>query len=191
MVISMRDSMKQNTGYQLGNMLLMHFFAALVAFTFGTVAFWWFLGEHIWKELFSIIFIIVYAVILYLRAKKFGNLDAKPYTPMKPRILKGVLFGVCISLTVLLAFVIMRLVWAYAESNYLLMTTGNFIFTFWTFPYYGILGLNEGRVMSYAFVIMIVLPVLMCSVGYIMGCKNKNLSYKLRDMMYEEEDNEE
>lgn len=185
----MRNSMEQNTAYQTANMILTHFLAVLTAFLFGTIAFWWFLGEPVWKEIFSVIFVGVYSAMLYFRAKKFGNLDAKPYTPMKPRMYKGFLFGVFIALTVVLVYVCMRLVWTYQESNMLMMLGGNFLFTFWTFPYYGILGLNHGYIMEYAFVIMLILPVAVCGTGYIMGCKNKNLiSSDFTKLMYEKQE---
>lgn len=188
----MRDSMKMTVRYQFLNMLLMHIAAAGVTVVFGFVAFWYFMSEPIWKEILSVVFMIVYFMIIYIRAKKFALLDNKPYTPLKLSMIKGVLFGVFIAAVTMLLLAVFKGMWAiYGGSGTLggvIPTIVSMVFYYWTFPYNGIMGLSQGMMTWYSVVIMALLPIAASWCGYFAGSRKIELVEKFEEYMYEKED---
>ncbi len=187
----MRDSMKMTVKYQFAMIILTHIAAAGVAFVFGMIAFWYFLTQPVWKEVLSVVFMAVYFGMLYLRAKKFAVLDSKPYTPLKPSRIKGLLFGVAAAAVTFILMALFRFVWTrYAVDGGVvgvIPTAVNAIFYFWSFPFNGIMNLSEGNMTLYSAVIMLILPIAACFLGYTAGCKNIEILEKLGEYMYEKE----
>lgn len=183
--------MKITVKYQLVMMLLMHLAAAGVAFVFGMVAFWYFLTQPVWKELLSVIFMAVYFAMLYLRAKKFAVLDNKPYTPLKPNKIKGVLFGAAVAAVTFILFALFSFVWKHYSADGgvvgVIPTAVNVIFYFWSFPFNGIMNLSEGMMTWYSVALMLILPIAASALGYLAGCKNIEIMEKLEEYMYEKE----
>lgn len=185
----MRDSMKITVKYQFLNMLLMHAAAVGVTFVFGAVAFWYFLDKPVWKELLSAVFIAVYFGMLYVRAKKFALLDCKPYTPLKPNKLKGLLFGAEIAASIAAVFAVFELVLTLCsgDGGAAAILSSTALLCFWSFPFYGIMNLSDGMITWYSAVLMIIIPVAACYLGYIAGCRKLEIMEKLEDFMYEKE----
>lgn len=183
--------MKITVKYQFVTMLLMHLAAAGVAFVFGTVAFWYFLTKPVWKELLSAVFIAVYFGMLYIRAKRFALLDNKPYTPLRPSKLKGLLMGLAVSAATAVMILLFKLVWTFFSADGgvvgVIPTAVNVIFYFWSFPFNGIMNLSEGAFTWYSAVLMLAVPAAACALGYIAGCRKLELVEKLEDFMYEKE----
>lgn len=191
MVIFVKDSTKITVRYQFLYILLMQLAASGVTIVFGLVAFWYFLSMSIVKEILSVVFMGVNFAMLYTASKKFALLDNKPYTPLKPSRVKGVLFG-CFVAVISLAFVaIYKLVWLKYGTDMgitgVIPTAVNAIFYFWSFPFNGILGMNSGNFMLYAVPIMAAVPIAATTAGYIAGCKKFELSEKIDEFMYEKE----
>lgn len=187
----MRDSMKITVKYQFASIILMQLAAAGVSFVFGTVAFWYFLTKPVWKEILSAVFIAVYFGMLYIRAKRFAVLDNKPYTPLKPNKIKGLLFGMAAAAVTLALFALFKLVWTFYSSDGgvvgIIPTAVNVIFYFWSFPFNGIMNLSEGTVTWYSVALMLAVPVAACALGYIAGCRKIEIIEKLEEFMYEKE----
>lgn len=190
-VIFMRDSMKITVRYQFLYMLLMQTAASGVAIVFGWVAFWYFLNISIVKEILSMVFMTVNFAMLYIPAKKFAQFDNKPYTPLRPNKIKGVLFGCFVAALTMTLTLVFKLMWIYFSNEIGISggvpTAVNALFYYWSFPFNGILGLNNGRFMSYAIPIMAALPIAATTAGYIAGCKNFEMAEKLDEFMYEKE----
>lgn len=188
----MRDSMKMTVKYQFVYVLLMQLAASGAIFVFGMVAFWYFLTINIAKEILSVIFMGVNFAMLYIPAKKFALLDNKPYTPLRPSKVKGMLFGALVSAVSLILMALFCLLWAKfsdeAGIHGIFPTVVNAFFYFWSFPYNGIMGLAMGRFTPYSAVIMILLPIAATSIGYINGCKKIELVEKFEEFMYEKEE---
>lgn len=187
----MRDSMKITVGYQLGYMLLMQLAASGVAFVFGTVAFWYFTNINIAKQILSCILILVNFGMLYIPAKKFALLDGKSYTPLRQVKIKGLMLGCAITVCNLIFAVLFRVLWIYFGTETgitgLLPTLYNAFFYFWTFPYNGLMNLDNGVFTIYSAAIMLIMPPAATFIGYIAGCKKFELAEKLDKFMYEKE----
>ena len=188
----MREAIKITVPYQFANMLIMHIAAAGITFVFGMIAFWYFTEQPVFKEIISCIFMFVYASVIYLRAKKFGRDDSRPYTPLKSYQLKGFALGAGISVVTAVLLVIFKLLWANFNVDGSIMgvipTIVNFIFFYWSYPYNGIMGLSQGLMTWYSIAAMMLLPIAASGLGYLAGCNKFELAEKMESFMYEKEE---
>lgn len=184
----MRDSMKITVKFQFANMLLMHLAGIGVTFVLGVVVFGYLLDKAVWKEVFSILFMAIYAGMLYIRARKFGILDSKPYTPLKPNKIKGLMFGVVIASVTLGLFALLQFIGTVFPSGH---ETGGVItatvFYFLFFPFNGVMNMHDGMISWYSIVLMAAVPIVSCFIGYVMGCKNISILEKISQFMYEKQ----
>jgi len=187
----MRESTKITKKYQFIYVLLIQLGASGVAFVFGLVAFWYFMNMKIVKEIISIIFILVNFAMLYIASKKFALLDNKPYTPLKPSLAKGVLFGAVVSVVNVIFVLLYKLLWAKygtdAGLSGVLPMIANTAFYYWSFPYNGLMNMDSGAISAYSVVFMVVMPIAATTLGYIAGEKKFELAEKLDEFMYEKE----
>ena len=174
-------------------MLLTNLKAVAIAFVFFAGAFYGFIGRPIIKEILSLVFITVYFGIVYSRSHKFATRDKKDYTKTKPSLLKGVLFGVVISLTYAAFLIIYALIWKFAGENGVLNSVPawiySLVFWFYTIPYSGIMGLAHGKMMWYSQALMLIVPVLATTLGYFAGLNGFNLMDKMAGAIYEKPEN--
>lgn len=187
----MRDSMKITVPYQFVHILLAHLGAVSVAFVFQTVAFWYFIGTKGCKEVLAIVFSAIYAGMIYHSSRKLSLLDHKSYTPLKPSVLKGTMFGVNVAVITLVLFVLWKLAWINSADETGLVGVGlviNFIFSFWTFPYYGILGASNGEITIIGGAVMLIVPILASTAGYLAGKYKLDLLDVIERFSYEKED---
>ncbi len=187
----MRDSMKITVRYQFGMMLLQHLAAVGVTFVFGMVAFWYFMSRPVWKEIFSVLFMAVYFIMLYTKAKTFADRDCKPYTPLKPSLLKGFLFGAAIAAAMLVCFAVFELDWhLFSRGDSVIgviPTAINAAFYFISFPYNGLMNLQCGAMTWYSVILMVIVPIAASGMGYYAGMKNIQVLEKFENFMYEKE----
>jgi hypothetical protein len=188
----MKDSMKMSVGYQFSYILMIQLAASAVAYLFGIVAFAYFLILNVARQIVAVAFMTMNFVMLYIYSKKFALLDNKPYTKLKPSLFKGVLFGVQISVInvlLLLALTVTWNVWANAEGAlYVVRAVITFLITFLTFPYSGILNIQDGSFSIIGAVLTVIVPVAATVAGYIAGSKKFEISEKFDSFIYEKDD---
>lgn len=188
----MRDSMKITVPYQFFSVFVMHLAGAVVAFVFQTFAFWYFIEKPVSKEILGVIFTIIYFGMMYMRVNKLAKFDYKSYTPLKPSVFKGVMFGAAISAVTFLMYIIYRYIWA----NFVGVDglTGipaimyNFIFAFWTFPYYGLMGMSNGHITLIGHILIYAVPVIASTTGYIAAKYKLDILEKINNFTYEKSD---
>ena len=192
----MRNSVDITRGYQFGRMLLNHVMAVIVAFVIQTVACWYYLDKHVIKYIVSIIFVALYAFMIYSGAHRLATFDAKPYTPLKANIKWGVLWGAFIAVTIIAAAAIY---W----GNRALFTTAdgqslnnwgsvlvNLIMTIWISPYMGFLFSNTSAIWIIAAAASVV-SIAASTFGYAAGMKNFDVIAKLDSMTLEKNEDDE
>jgi len=187
----MRDSMKMTVPYQFGQVLLAHIGAAAVSFVFQMVAFWYFIGRNGFKEVMAVIFMLIYAGMIYNSVRRLSLLDHKSYTPLKPSIVKGVMFGVCIAITNVVLLILWKIIWSTCADSTGLNGVGiavNAVFTFMTFPYYGVMGASKGAVTVISIILMILVPTAASTAGYIAGKYKFDILDKIERFAYEKEE---
>lgn len=192
----MRDSMKITVPYQIWITILTHIEAAGIAFVFQTVAFWYFIGKGVFKPILGIIFTLIYAGFIYHVVRKLAIRDYKSYTPLKPSVFKGVMLGVILSLITALLFVSWKLVWMYSSTdgslNGAFATIINLVFTYWTFPFFGIMGTYGDKITIVGQIVMFAVPIIASTAGYLSAKYNIDLADMFQRSVYEkpEDDNE-
>lgn len=185
----MKDSREITLGAQFVSLLKYHIFSVLVAFVFGITAFWWFLGQPVWRIIFSIIFSLVYLGIVATGAKKIASYDMKEYSLTKASVKKGILLALGLCCITLIIFILYKISWMYMSVNGKIVTsTGRFynmLFWGWTFPWYGLFNGNTDFTPWYAVISIFTVPFISVLFGYIAGMKNFNLIENLIPFIYE------
>ncbi len=187
----MRDSMKMTVTYQFMYILLTQVLASAAVMLFGLVFFWYFTSMHIVKEILSVIFMIAAFAMLYTSSKRFAVLDNKPYTPLKRSLIKGALFGAVVAAVNVVFTVVYHFIWVKFGTDAGLANIPsvivNVVYFYWTYPYNGIMNMNDGNITYYSALAMVVVPIAATLLGYIAGCRKFNLTEKLGEFMYEKE----
>ena len=195
--------MKMTVKYQFGYILLQRLIAAGIAFLFGAFIFYYFMTINIAKQILSVCLIAVEFAVLYIASKKFANRDSKEVTPLKASKLKGVMFGVQISVLNVILTLLYMLVWnicavsVTVEDKVARVIEGivpicyNAFYYFWSFAYQGFINdYTSGNIGVIAAILMIVVPIAATALGYIAGCRKFELAEHLDQFIYEkEEDN--
>lgn len=188
----MKDSMKMSVAYQFAFLLLIQLAASAVALLFGVVAFGYFLTINVAKQIVTAAFMIMNFAMLYIYTKKFSQLDNKPYTPLKPSLFKGVMFGVVISAVNVLLLLAVSRVWKYwgdaSGIQGVLRTVVNAVVYIWTFPYEGIMDLEQGHFTMISAIMSVILPIAATTAGYIAGKRHFELAEKIDSLMYEKDE---
>lgn len=192
----MRNSMEITRAYQFGKMILCHFTSVLICIVFEAVACWRFLAEPVWQYVIAGIFTLVYAILIYNMAHKLAGFDRKSYTPLKPSLKWGFLWGVAISATVAVAIILFKLNWhIFAVDmtiNNVFSIIYNLIFYVWTAPYYGfIISQSGSNIQSFVIILMLVVPIVASTLGYLAGMNNFELIVKLDSMTVEKQTDDE
>ncbi|MGN1115816.1 MAG: hypothetical protein ACI4TH_04545 [Candidatus Ornithomonoglobus sp.] len=198
----MRNSIDITRKYQFGYMLLHHLTTVLIIIVFEAIAFWYFLDKTIGRQVVAVIFTIVYGLALYSYARKLAAWDNKPYTPLKPELKWGFLWGLAISASVGIFLIIYKLDWhffAAIDENGVPYLTSlwaigiNMLFYIWTGPYFGFVESQGGGIAVYGQILMLVVPMIATTLGYKAGVKNFDLIEKLDSLTLEKntEDDDE
>lgn len=190
--IFMKDSMKITVPYQFGQVLLTHLGAAVIAFTFQSVAFWYFIERMVFKEILGVVFTLIYAGMIYQKVDFMSVRDHREYTPLKPSLVKGVMFGVLTAAVTFVLFLLWKYAWTYSVNDGGL--TGvwahivNVVFVVWTFPFYGLMHADHGTVSVVGMIAMFAVPIAASTLGYISGKRGINLADIIQRAAYEKEE---
>lgn len=176
---------------QGGALIVRHLLTSMAITVFGLVAFWWFLEQAFWKQLFSIICTAIYFVMMMSRAQRIAERDRHGWSEEKAYPLKGFVLAVAPVLTTFILWAIYFFTWnCLTIDNSVYGLPGilyNVIFTVWTFPFGGITGLYQGYMMWYGHILIYAVPAFAVILGYWLGYKKIRLEDRLDSMMYEKE----
>ncbi len=183
----MRQGVKITIPYQFFYIFMQHLAGCGVAFVLMMVFSWCF-GVTPLKEIASVIFMLIYAIILYSGANELSIQDNKPYTPLKPQVFKSFLWGLAICVITFLTYILYNYSWSLYDAqnvtSFILTIFSNIVFSFWTYPYVGIIGASKGYVMMYSFIFWIIVPITSCMAGYVAGCRGFLLQEVIRKFVY-------
>ena len=188
----MRESAKITRGYQFGYMILKHFLAAVFILLIELLIFGQLLTMDVVKYIVSAIFIFCYAVSIYTASNTLASKDMKPYTPLNPNIKFGVLWGIAISATIIIAYVIYRINWSVFSENGSMVSLPsvlyNAFYMLWTSPYFGLYSSTGGEISYLVVILMVILPPIMSTLGYYTAIKKIFLSDKIIAFMHEKDE---
>lgn len=196
----MRNSVEITRKYQFGFMLLHHLTTVSCIAIFELAAFWYFLNKPYLRQACAAVFIIVYGLIIYSYSRKLAIYDKKTYTPLKPELKWGVLWGVMISASIAVFLIMYKLNWqmfsAVDDTGVPYLTSfwamiSNMVFYLWTAPYFGLIDMQGGGIAVYAQIIMLAVPIIASTLGYKAGVVNFDLLGKLDEFTLEHEEDDE
>lgn len=174
---------------QLRSVIWSHLYISLVLTAFGFGAFWWFLAQSVWKQIFSVICMVVYFCVLYTKGARCARQDKRSFSKQKPYALKGVVLSLGISAVTLVLWLFFAMTWSFMTidgniSGYSGVIY-NFAFYIWTFCYNGFLGLHQGGIYWYMHIVMYAFPALAVGVGYFAGYKDFSFADRAIAGIYE------
>lgn len=192
----MKNPIDITRGYQFGRMVFNHITAVVTVFIIQMIACWYFFDKAIAKYIVSVIFILVYALMIYNGAHRLASMDMKSYTPLKPESKWGVFWGVLIAATILAAAAVYSLnrQWFGNADGQSLNNWGsvlvNIATMIWMAPYMGFLFDSGSNVWIIAAVGGIV-SIAASALGYYAGMTRFDLLAKLNSMTVEKKNNDD
>lgn len=192
----MRNSVDITRGYQIMYMLGRTLFASFLCILIEILVLINFLDVEVLRTIAGIGMIIVYGIILYVGASNLGKFDAKPYTPLKPQMIRPVIWGGVIALVSVALFVIYKMNWGTLLQGdglpSVLSLVINGVFYFWNAPYLAFfIGNSDGYISPVIISVMLAYPFVICFLGYLAGSKGFSVIDKFTGFMFEKPDSEE
>ena len=188
----MRESIKITRKYQFGYMILKHITAVFFILLIELLIFGQLLTMNVVKYIMSAMFILFYAGALYTSSNTLASKDMKPYTPLNADIKFGFLWGITISVSIAIVYILYRINWAVFAVDGSMVSLApilyNVFYMFWTSPYFGLCSSEGGIVPYYAVAIMLILPPVATTLGYYTAIKKIYLTDKLIAFMHEKSD---
>ena len=179
---------KDNTLHQLALVLLNHLYTcvAMLMVEFAFLA--WTIGVSPAQEIISVIAMLFYICVLYVKASEIGGHDIKSYSVVKPDARKPFLWGAAIILITYILYALYALITKDSSSAPVwVKAVVSLIFNTWTMPYMGIMGAARGQIMPYSHIFWIIVPFLGLVPGYIAGKNKVFVSAWMRRIIYKNE----
>lgn len=137
------------------------------------------------EMIYSIVAAIAYFVCMYLKCFSQAKDDKKSFSPLTPKPFKGLLLSTGITIVNVVIFLIHISVLNFAGENPsdFLSTASNVVYLFWFSPFINLI--DSQSVAISELVMILIMPLSSCFLGYLAGYKNFDISAKLRAIMYE------
>lgn len=146
-------------------------------------------ANSVGNVIFTVVFTLIYFMSIYGTASSCALRDKKPYTEQTPYPWKGFILPVGILIATALLFGLYKVAWTFMTIDGALATLSgvacSVIFTLWTFMFNAFMGLQNGAVNGYAFIILAVVPIAASGVGYYAGYRGFDIYDKLMRFVYE------
>lgn len=174
---------------QVWSLLKAHLVLSILSGLLGLMVLISIIANPVGNAIFTGIMMVIYFFSIYGAASNCALRDLKPYTEEEPYPWKGLLLPVGIILATLALWGLYQAAWHFMTIDGNLATiTGiacNVIFVVWTFMYNALMGLQNGGMNWYAYVVVLVVPVAASGLGYYAGYRGFDLYDKLMRFVYE------
>lgn len=142
---------------------------------------------------FMIFKLLIYFFVIYADTYKIAKHDKKSYTKEEPYFYKGFLLPIGLIIITVLLYIVYYLVWKHMTVDGSFVSIAprllNLAFIIWSYPCKEVIGLKEGFIEWYGFIILIILPVIISGIGYFAGLKEFDINSLISKIVYEEKDN--
>ena len=184
----MKGLNKNKPLHQLISVLLNHLYTCVAMLMIVFAFFAWSIGVTPAQEIISVITMLFYVCVIYVKASEIANHDIKSYSETKPDVKKPVLWGiVIIAITYILYALYALIARDGSVAPIWLKAIISLLFNTWTMPYMGIMGAARGQIMPYSHIFWIIVPFLGLIPGYIAGKNKIFVSDWMRRIMYKKE----
>ncbi len=172
---------------QLFEIIKTHFVVSVIAFFVGTT-----LAPMIAtkgaKNIFSLIFILFYMVLIYNKSEGIARRDKKGYTEEKPYKWKGLLLPIGVYIIWAFFYVLYFVSWKYQIISYTSGFLNNLLYLIWNYCFYTFINVGSGNVGALSIIMFFTVPLIACFMGYFAGYRNFDLSEKVAGMVYDKKD---
>ena len=176
-------------GKQVGSLLKTHLLLSILSGLLGLMLLISIITNPVGNAIFTGIMMVIYFFSIYGAASNCAAQDLKPYTEEQAYPWKGLLLPVGIILVTAALWGLYQAAWQFMTIDGNLATvTGiacNVIFIVWTFMFNALMGLQQGGMNWYAYVFVLIVPVIASGLGYYAGYRGFDLYDKMMRFVYE------
>lgn len=172
---------------QLFEIIKTHCCVSVIAFLVGTTLSPMIVTKFS-KNLFSLIFIFLYMVLIYNKSESIARRDRKTYTEEKPYKCKGLVLPLGIYLVWGFLYVMYYISWKYQIISYTSGFINNLLYIMWNYCYYAFINVGNLNVGVLSIIMFFTVPLITCMLGYFAGYRNFDLSEKVAGIIYEKKD---
>lgn len=177
---------------QMLQIIKSHTFSTILIFVLGIVSAGAIYGENSFLLIvFSIISLMIYFSVIYSEAYQIAKNDKKKITAEEPYFLKGFFLPVGLTIITVLTYLLYYFVWKFmmVGTNFSLVAwLLNMVFIVWSYAFNPLIGLGNGAMAWYGYIIVVFVPVIFSGIGYIAGLKDFDINAKLSKFIYEKKD---
>lgn len=137
--------------------------------------------------IFGAVMVVVQVHFMYAKGYEMADYDLKSYSKTKPFLVKGFLAYIPIIVITILLNISYYIIWSDALISNGIEILLNYVYVFWTMPYFPYTVVAAGTLNILGIIASIVIPVLFLELGYILRLKNFDLSKVTDKIMYEKE----
>ncbi|MBQ7794585.1 MAG: hypothetical protein IJ366_08740 [Clostridia bacterium] len=180
---------------QITDVLMTHIYTVVIGTVMGFMFMTWLIDKPIGYTIFSAVFTLIYFSAIYSKAWECAERDKKPFTPTSVYLFKGAVLSVGILVFNVVLWAAYLFAWRSLTIDGAMVTaTGiiyNVLYVINTFMYSGFVKITQGVVPWQAHLIIMLVPLVASTIGYIAGVKNFTLSDKLMPFIYEKKKTKE
>lgn len=178
---------------QMLEIIKSHTAVASCLFLLGLLAVSVMYGFKIGMIILIILKLCIYFSVIYETSFKIATHDKKSYTKEEPYLYKGFLLPIGLVVITAILYIVYYLVWKHmtVDGSFVSIVPMilNLPFIIWSYPFNEIIGLREGFMEWYGYIIVIILPVIFSGIGYYAGLKGFDIISAISKFVYEEKDN--
>lgn len=173
---------------QLAKIIYTHFYSSSMIFFLGIFVFSGVVTSDAGLVIYSILTTVIYFFSIYNAAVGICHRDKKSYTHENPYWFKGFLLPIGLLLVSTLLYLLYFVTWKYMTINSMLYSAqgyiNNILFTMWTFPFNAFIGLGNGYMNLYGYIIVAVVPFIASFLGYFAAYNNYDITSTVSKLIY-------
>ncbi|MBQ3038526.1 MAG: hypothetical protein IJD30_05050 [Clostridia bacterium] len=185
---------KYVTFQQITKLIYTHLYSSAMLFFLGIFVFAGVVASEIGSVIYSSIATVIYFFSIYNAAVDVCHRDKKSFTQEQPYKFKGLLLPIGLLVVSILLYLLYLVTWKYMTINSLLYSAqgyiNNILFMMWTFPFNAFIGLEDGFMNIYGYVIVAVFPFIASFLGYLAAYNNYDITSTISKLIYTTNDKE-
>lgn len=185
---------KYLTQDQLAKIIYTHFYSSAMIFFLGIFVFSGVVTSDTGSVIYSVLTTVIYFFSIYNAAVGICHRDKQSYTRENPYWFKGFLLPIGLLLVSILLYILYFVTWKCMTINSMLYSAqgyiNNILFMMWTFPFNAFIGLGNGYMNLYGYIIVALVPFIASFLGYFAAYNNYDISSTVSKLIYATNDKE-